>query len=88
MIFNKCVGYNSVSRTCAVGHSASADCNFPQVKLKEEKPQSKASMPGAGTYGPPSKIIGSATPLANCSNCMARLVVLYFMNLPPCNFLH
>ena len=33
-------------------------------------------------WGPPSKIIPPGAPLPNCINCMARLVLLYFMNLP------
>jgi len=37
---------------------------------------------GLATYGQPSKIIRLADPLANCSNCMARLVVLHFTILP------
>jgi len=36
--------------------------------------------PRAGC-GPPSKIIRPAAPLRNFINCMARLVLLYFMNL-------
>jgi len=43
---------------------------------------------GSATYGPragfrpPSKIIRPAALSENCSNCMARLAALYFMNLP------
>jgi len=37
--------------------------------------------PGVGSLGPAGRIRPVA-PLPNCSNCMARLVVLYFMNLP------
>jgi len=42
---------------------------------------------GVGNLRPAGRI-RPAVPLANCSNCMARLVAVYFMNRPPCNFFH
>ena len=62
-------------------------CNF-KIALSSEQLESgsitdcRASFTArAGNLGPAGRI-RSVAALPNCSNCMARLVALYFMNLP------